>query len=403
MKSSTCKFARSLACSVFTALFFSAQSMADGTEQLGPPSIDIASGSDILLEGVGLWSNQPGTIGIEVPFEASVEQVLLYWSGRSESGDDPGTNDTILVNGAAVTGMRIGGPTLLPRASHAYRADITDMEWVLSGMSNVLEVSGLDFSYQNDGAAAAVIVEDGSMNDIQIVDGNDFAYLPYGYQTVPVDFPFAAAPMDRTGVLKLIVTDLDVPRPAVIDITVDGVTNRLDVLKDNEGDYLDVVEIDILIPAGVTSVTAQLLSVEGDLHPASLAWIFASFQIPEAGGCTYTQGYWKNHPDDWPTDQLSLYSMHEAMLILWTPPKKGNAYLILAHQYIAAELNMINGASVPEAVDEAWSDAQELLAAYAAEGSIPKKTSDRDDAIDLATLLDAYNNGVIGPGHCDDD
>jgi hypothetical protein len=34
-------------------------------------------------------------------------------------------------------------------------------------------------------------------------------------------------------------------------------------------------------------------------------------------------------------------------------------------------------------------------------GSNPRGPS-RDAGIDLAGLLDDYNNGIIGPGHCDD-
>ena len=117
--------------------------------------------------------------------------------------------------------------------------------------------------------------------------------------------------------------------------------------------------------------------------------------------CTYTIGYWKNHPYDWPVDELSIYTGHEAMILLWTPPKKGNAYIILAHQYIAAELNVLNGASVPDEVLHAGRDAQEMLEQYKDEGTISKKSPDRGLAIDLARVLDDYNNGILGLGHCD--
>ncbi len=112
-------------------------------------------------------------------------------------------------------------------------------------------------------------------------------------------------------------------------------------------------------------------------------------------------GTGKYHPSDWPAEELSLYSKYDAMNILWTPPKKGNAYLILAHQYIGAELNVVNGTSIPDEVLEAWLSAQELLETYMDDGVIPKKSSDRGLAIYLASMLDDYNNGLLGPGHCD--
>lgn len=50
---------------------------ADGTETLGPPSIPIADGTGIVAAGTGMVT-QPGTINIDVPVGASVNQVLLY-------------------------------------------------------------------------------------------------------------------------------------------------------------------------------------------------------------------------------------------------------------------------------------------------------------------------------------
>jgi hypothetical protein len=88
--------------------------------------------------------------------------------------------------------------------------------------------------------------------------------------------------------------------------------------------------------------------------------------------------------------------------VLWTAPKGGNAYFILAHQYIAAELNKLSGASVPPDVLEALDQAKGLLVKYQGDLEIPKKSSDHQQAIELAELLDDYNNGYIGPGHCSD-
>jgi hypothetical protein len=248
------------------------------------------------------------------------------------------------------------------------------------------------------------------MNEIRILDGCDFAFQPWGYQTEPVNIPVAPSTDARLANLWLIVSDVEVPRPAAVDITVAGVTTRLEgALLDTEGPQIDVVKLDVTVPAGASNVTIQVLSIddESNLVPASLFWHFTGWVIPEPytppGGCTYTIGYWKNHPYDWPTDALSLFSRYEAMCILWTPPKKGNAYLILAHQYIGAELNVVNGASIPDAVLEAWFCAQELLETYMAAGDIPKKSPDRALAINLACMLDDYNNGLIGPGHCDEE
>src|ERR1043165_3879889 len=64
--------------------------------------------------------------------------------------------------------------------------------------------------------------------------------------------------------------------------------------------------------------------------------------------CTLTQGYWKNHPDAWPVASLKLgsvtYTKVELIAILKTPVR-GNGLIALAHQLIAAKLNIKAGAS----------------------------------------------------------
>src|SRR6266542_1546454 len=73
--------------------------------------------------------------------------------------------------------------------------------------------------------------------------------------------------------------------------------------------------------------------------------------------CTYTQGYWRTHPDAWPVTSLTLgtvtYQAAELMAIL-DNPAQGNGYLA------------------------------------------PGQTGD------LTETLTEYNEGTIGPGHCND-
>jgi hypothetical protein len=84
--------------------------------------------------------------------------------------------------------------------------------------------------------------------------------------------------------------------------------------------------------------------------------------------------------------------------ILLTPPE-GQAWYILAHQWIAAKLNAANGASVPPEVQTAITQAGNLLIGDC--GYIPP--SEAATTTSLGTLLDDYNNGLIGPGHCASD
>jgi len=126
-----------------------------------------------------------------------------------------------------------------------------------------------------------------------------------------------------------------------------------------------------------------------------------------SSGCTFTQGYYKNHESYvqqilGPNGTLNIGTLASPFLLtaaqidanLETPPKKGDAFYILTHQLITAELNILGGGSAPAAVQQAIADANALLA--------DKVISDaeRDQAIALSAILDDYNNGLTGPGHC---
>ena len=118
--------------------------------------------------------------------------------------------------------------------------------------------------------------------------------------------------------------------------------------------------------------------------------------------CTYTMGYWKNHPEAWPVESIAIggitHTQAQAIAILKTAPR-GDATYILAHQLIAAKLNILNGAD-PSAVETSVGDADNWLGAHPL-GSDPSNPA-RAQGITLAAILDDYNQGRIGPGHCDD-
>jgi hypothetical protein len=119
--------------------------------------------------------------------------------------------------------------------------------------------------------------------------------------------------------------------------------------------------------------------------------------------CTYTQGYWKNHFDAWPLQSVMLgavnYNASQLLQIL-NRPAQGNGLVILAHQLIAAKLNIANGAD-PTAVQQTVIDADSTIGGLTVppigNGYLsPSQTSQLNDT------LTEYNEGTIGPGHCDD-
>lgn len=137
--------------------------------------------------------------------------------------------------------------------------------------------------------------------------------------------------------------------------------------------------------------------------------------VPCGGGCTLTPGYWKTHSiygpapydDTWAMigeDTPFFLSGKSYYQVLWTAPA-GNAYYILGHAYIAAQLNFLNGASSTPEVDAAFAEATGLFNTYtpaqiaAMRGNNPV----RQRFVALGDILDDYNNGYFGPGHCSEE
>jgi hypothetical protein len=148
--------------------------------------------------------------------------------------------------------------------------------------------------------------------------------------------------------------------------------------------------------------------------------------LTACGGCTYTQGYWENHPESWPSvfnpmgtfylatkevciqncggsPKDDVYETQPATCldVLSTPVSESQGYYQLAHQYIAAVLNQASGACVPQGVQDTLVPAQQWLvsndpSACTGPGSCGMQK-------DWAAVLDDYNNGVYpgGPLHCE--
>jgi hypothetical protein len=122
--------------------------------------------------------------------------------------------------------------------------------------------------------------------------------------------------------------------------------------------------------------------------------------------CTYTVGYWKNHPEAWPSGCFPMtlgsnsYTAAEVMQIL-NEPVAGNGAISLAHQLIAAKLNICMGAD-PTAVSACVTAADLLLSSCGADKIPPLGTCNLAPGSTSASTqcMDDYNQGLTGPGHC---
>ena len=133
------------------------------------------------------------------------------------------------------------------------------------------------------------------------------------------------------------------------------------------------------------------------------------------GVCTYTQGYWKTHSEFGPAPyddtwaQLpngastpffnsgkNWYEVFQTPI----PSEQGRKqYYQLAHQYMAAYLNILRGSDDSE-ISAAMTWSFDGFTAWTSD-VVPQ--NQRGTATSTANLLDDYNNGVIGPGHCEDE
>ncbi|MGH7714030.1 MAG: hypothetical protein ACREOG_22310 [Gemmatimonadaceae bacterium] len=188
------------------------------------------------------------------------------------------------------------------------------------------------------------------------------------------------------------------------------------------GEFRSIVSVTENVPTGwtLTGITIESDETDPSYFLPSINSPNASARISNDYGvvitftneavltCTRTQGYWKTHPEDWDaagdnkpflTTDIFYNSGVSYLTILLTPPSGGNAYLQLAHQYIAAVLNTGGGASGVAAVDAAIAGAAAYFAG--APAGIPNPTGAlRTQLQGWATTLDNFNNGVTGPGHC---
>lgn len=132
---------------------------------------------------------------------------------------------------------------------------------------------------------------------------------------------------------------------------------------------------------------------------------------PTGDNCSYTQGYWKTHgpnatgnnSNEWPVTSLTLgniaYTDSELQAI-FDQAVKGNGLVSLAHQLIAAKLNVANGAD-GSTIAGTIADADALIAGLivppvGGDSLKSNVTSSLNDA------LTAFNEGTTGPGHCGD-
>ncbi len=180
----------------------------------------------------------------------------------------------------------------------------------------------------------------------------------------------------------------------------------------------DCHDSDVYPTAGITDCFTL------DTAAVALCWdagIICETPPPDSG-CTRTIGYWKNHAGFGPQEDvvtpllpiwLGTADEDESILVnsaqvaydiltqhVYGEPSNGITKLYA--QLLAAKLNIAAGAS-GGAVGEAIGDANEFLAAHSWESWASLTRDQKNMVLQWKDQFDMYNNGWIGPGHCDED
>lgn len=164
-------------------------------------------------------------------------------------------------------------------------------------------------------------------------------------------------------------------------------------------------------PATGLDECTNLESGESDMtHDAGL-------YMRDMEGCSLTIGFWKTHAGFGPQDDVvsqylpislgteggekSLNVIDAAMAVdilkMKTYGKPKNGITKLYAQLLGAKLNMAAGADV-SVIADAMAEAD----AFLAENDWEDWNKRDKTALNLMSTFDDYNNGDIGPGHCDD-
>lgn len=125
-----------------------------------------------------------------------------------------------------------------------------------------------------------------------------------------------------------------------------------------------------------------------------------TYDLPYAfppGEGTGTPGYWKNHPDAWPVDEITVggvtYTQDEAIALL-DAPGKGDKTYDLFRALVPAILNVLSG-NDSSCIADTIVAADAWLTTYPLGSGVKGGLWNTSGGEDLLSTLDAYNNGLL--------
>lgn len=130
-------------------------------------------------------------------------------------------------------------------------------------------------------------------------------------------------------------------------------------------------------------------------------YVEATFELRGPG--TGTPGYWMNHPEAWPVDEIEIggvvYSKDEAIAYM-KDPVKGDKTFTMFPALVAAKLNVLIG-NDDSCVADTIAAADAWMAQYPIGSDVPGNSDAWKDGEPLYKTLDDYNNGLLCAPHRD--
>ena len=204
--------------------------------------------------------------------------------------------------------------------------------------------------------------------------------------TMPLASPLLVATVNDYGIL-------DNQAPASCASGTDLMDFALTVTGGSLKPFVDAVNSEASLVAGLESSTYcgsfesdwSSDGFKGDVGPQPMI-----VMLPP-----HTIGFWKNHPEDWPTQNLVICGQNldqDQLIDILSTPVRGDKSISMTHQLIATKLNVLAGNACDAGT---LSDAEQWLLSHGCAGSGVRKW---DGGEPIKNTLDDFNNGN---GNCE--
>lgn len=406
---------------------------------------------EVYTKGVGL-DTPSGEGTIQMFINGTPVRSYIYWIQRVWG--DGTESEKIMINNVEIQGDLIGTDV---GGAYCFRSDIS--QYVTGDTLNTFDIKAVGNATRNTGAGILIVAElEGFSNtEIEIKEGCDFFYhrTPGNENSEVVTFDVVPSDTDRDAILTFFVGDaqtdyeglrgneiLYLSSDTIPSVDLFTIGNSISLGGDltpfngglvaNDGPHWDTFGRNSGIPSG--SDTPDLTDDDPDLRgivPVYAGDRYASFQLlsenttrkgvsailtmaalqieVETPPGTGTPGYWKNHPDAWPVEEISVggvtYSRCEAIKIMKTSGK-GDKCFTMFNALVSAKLNVMIG-NESGCISDTVADADSWMAQYCQgffdDGKRTVKGSSRawSGGEQMYWVLDDYNNGLLCAPHRD--